>query len=157
MGLFKKKSSVTPPPIGEGYSVLDAHLTIIGDIETDGTIRVDGRLEGSVRRAGIVILGVGATIVGNVVAQEVIVGGSIQGDVRAGNRVELQPTAIVTGDVDAGTILIQEGGVLRGRLCVRPAGEAPQAALPSSPPQQRIPSITPAALRLAPPKASTAS
>ena len=152
MGLFKKRSVNSQPPIGEGYSVLDAHLTITGDIETDGTIRVDGRLEGSVRRAGIVILGVGATIVGNVNAQEVVVGGSIQGDVRAGTRVELQPTAIVTGDVDAATILIQEGGVLRGRLCVRPAGES----APSAPPQQRIPSITPAALRLAPPKASTA-
>lgn len=158
MGLFKKKRRAVPqPPIGDGYSVLDSQLTIVGDIDTDGTIRIDGRLEGSVRRAGVVILGVGAAIVGNVAAREVILGGSVQGDIRASDRVELQPTAIVTGDVEAGTILIQEGGVLRGRLFVRPADEGEQPSIAAAAPQQRIPSITPASLRLAPPKAGAAS
>jgi cytoskeletal protein CcmA (bactofilin family) len=73
---------------------------------------------------GVVILGVGAAVHGNIVAGEVIVGGSVQGDIRALQRIELQPTATVTGDVEAGTVLIQEGGVLRGRLCVRPEGAA---------------------------------
>ena len=158
MGLFNKRKSVAQPPIGDGYSVLDAHLTIIGDIETDGTLRVDGRLEGSVRRGGVVILGIGATVVGNVAAREVVVSGTVQGDIRAADRVELQPTAVVTGDIEAGTILIQEGGVLRGRLCVRPAGEAVPVTIPApAPAQQRIPSITPATLRIASPKAGTAS
>ena len=161
MGLFSKRKAVSQPPIGDGYSVLDAHLTIVGDIETDGTLRIDGRLEGSVRRGGIVILGIGATIQGSVAAREVVVGGTVQGDIRAGDRVELQPTAIVTGDVEAGTVLIQEGGVLRGRLFVRPASSdtmPAQAALPPGPSEKRIPSITPAAsLRIAPPAASTAS
>lgn len=151
MGMFSKRKAVTPPPVGDGYSVLDAQLTITGDIETDGTLRIDGRLEGSVRRAGIVILGVGATIQGNVSAGEVVVGGSVQGDIRATHRVELQPTAVVTGDIEAGTILIQEGGVLRGRLCVRPLDAQATAPAP------RLPSLTPPALRLSAPATSAAS
>jgi cytoskeletal protein CcmA (bactofilin family) len=144
MALLRKRKPAAPPPMGDGYSVLDSQLTIMGDIETDGTLRIDGRLEGSVRRAGVVILGVGATIVGNVSAGEVVVGGSVQGDIRAVQRVELQPTAVVTGDVEAGTVLIQEGGVLRGRLCVRPTDAEALAA-----PAKRAPSLTPPSQRLA--------
>lgn len=143
MALFRKRAPASPPPVGDGYSVLDAQLTIVGDIETDGTLRIDGTLHGSVRRAGVVILGVGAAVHGNIVAGEVIVGGSVQGDIRAQHRVELQPTSVVTGDVEAGTVLIQEGGVLRGRLCVRPEGAEPSGAQ-----QTRLKGQTPT-LRLA--------
>jgi cytoskeletal protein CcmA (bactofilin family) len=153
MGLFRKRKSAAPLPVGDGYSVLDSQLTIVGDIETDGTLRIDGRLEGSVRRAGIVILGTGASVQGSVSAGEVVVGGTVQGDIRAVQRVELQPTAVVTGDIEAGAILIQEGGVLRGRLCVRPT----DAEASSPAPQHRFPSLTPASLRLSAPAASTAS
>ncbi|HZF67526.1 MAG TPA: polymer-forming cytoskeletal protein [Gemmatirosa sp.] len=147
MALFRKREPASPPPVGDGYSVLDAQLTIVGDIETDGTLRIDGTLHGSVRRAGVVILGVGAAVHGNIVAGEVIVGGSVQGDIRALQRIELQPTATVTGDVEAGTVLIQEGGVLRGRLCVRPEGAtAPDVGTGSG--STRLRSQTPT-LRLA--------
>ena len=152
MGFLRKRKPAAPLPVGDGYSVLDSHLTIIGDIETDGTLRIDGRLEGSVRRGGIVILGVGASVKGNISANEVIVGGTVEGDIRAVQRVELQPSAVVTGDVEAGTILIQEGGALRGRLFVRPADGSPAPV--HSP---RIPSLTPHSLRLSAPATSTAS
>jgi cytoskeletal protein CcmA (bactofilin family) len=102
-----------------GCSVLAAGLTVVGDIETGGTVRIDGRLEGSVRRAGSIIIGVDAVVQGNVSAREVVVGGSVQGNINAVDRVELQPTSVVTGDVEANAVLIQEGATLRGRMCVR--------------------------------------
>ena len=154
MGFLGKRKPAAPLPVGDGYSVLDAHLTITGDIETDGTLRIDGRLEGSVRRGGIVILGVGASVKGSVSANEVVVGGTVEGDIRAVQRVELQPTAVVTGDIEAGTILIQEGGALRGRLFVRPVDAQGQPTAPATP---RLPSLTPHSLRLSAPATSTAS
>ena len=146
MSFLRKRKPAAPPLVGDGYSVLDAQLTVVGDIETDGTLRVDGRLQGSVRRAGVVILGAGAVVEGSIAAAEVVVGGSVTGDIRATQRVELQPTAVVTGDIEAGTILIQEGGVLRGRLCVRPAEALPRA-----------PMLTPPSLRLTAAAAGQAS
>lgn len=102
----------------DGFSLLSANLTVIGDIESDGTVRIDGRLEGSVRRAAIVVLGVGASIKGNITAREVLVGGTVEGNIDAADRIELQPSAVVTGDIEAGAVLIREGGVIRGRLNV---------------------------------------
>ncbi len=122
MSLFsRRKKTQVLASVGTGYSVLDAQLTMRGDIETDGSLRVDGRLEGSIVRAEVVMIGAGATIVGNVHAKEVIVGGAVQGNVLAAGRVELQKTATVTGDIESGTIFIQEGGAVHGRLTVRPA------------------------------------
>jgi len=140
MSLFKRKTDPSNlPATGAGYSVLDAQLSVRGDIETDGTLRVDGRLDGSIRRADIVVIGNGATVVGDISAREVIVGGSVQGNVTATTRIELQPSAVVTGDIDAGAIMIQEGCVVQGRLTVtttptakeRPAKVKTRAAIPT--------------------------
>ncbi len=103
----------------DGFSLLSANLTIIGDIESDGTVRIDGRLEGSIRRASVVVLGNGSSVKGNITAREVLVGGTVEGNIDAADRIELQPSAVVTGDIDAGAILIREGGIVRGRLNVR--------------------------------------
>ncbi|HKO15738.1 MAG TPA: polymer-forming cytoskeletal protein [Gemmatimonadaceae bacterium] len=129
MSLLKRRPDPTlPPTTGAGYSVLDAQLTVRGDIETDGTLRVDGRLEGSILRADVVVLGTGASVVGDIKAREVIVGGKVQGNVSATNRVELQPTATVTGDIEAGTIMIQEGGAVQGRLSITPIAQKERGA-----------------------------
>ena len=122
MPLFKRNERPqerVAPAGNDGFSLLSANLTVLGDIESDGTIRVDGRLEGSVRRAAIVVLGNGASIKGNITAREVLVGGTVEGNIDAADRIELQPSAVVTGDIDAGAILIREGGIIRGRLNVR--------------------------------------
>jgi len=119
MSLFKRRHDPNNLPVVDaGYSVLDAQLTVRGDIETQGTLRVDGRLDGSIRHADIVVIGTGATVNGDISAREVIVGGTVQGNITATTRIELQPSAVVTGDIDAGAIMIHEGCVVQGRLTV---------------------------------------
>src|SRR3954471_22262264 len=119
--LARRSGPATPPgPASSGYSLLDAQLAMSGDLETAGSLRIDGKLEGTIRRADTVVLGVGATMSGDVYAREVVIGGSITGNIHATERVELQATAIVTGDILTQTILVQEGGVVNGRVLMRP-------------------------------------
>ena len=120
MSLLSRRASAASNPSGSGYSLLDSQLTVSGDINTAGSLRIDGRLLGNIGTADTVVLGVGATMVGDVNAREVIVGGSLTGHVRATERVELQPTAIVTGDITTQVVLVQEGGVINGRVEMLP-------------------------------------
>ena len=120
--------TATPSPAGSGYSLLDAQLVLAGDLDTSGSLRIDGKLEGNIRRADTVVLGVGATMSGDIHAREVVIGGSIAGNIHATERVELQATAIVTGDVLTQTILVQEGGVVNGRVLMRPPDGSGSAA-----------------------------
>lgn len=118
MSLFSRRD--TSPIPSTNFSAFDSHISITGDVETEGALRIDGRLEGTIRRADLVVVGQGATIVGDVTAREVIVGGAVTGNIFAAQRTELQSTGIVAGDIRSAAILIHEGGVVQGRLYIHP-------------------------------------
>ncbi|MDB4917532.1 MAG: cell shape determination protein CcmA [Gemmatimonadetes bacterium] len=124
MSLLTRRQSASSTQAGSGYSLLDSQLTLTGDIDTSGSLRIDGRLNGSIRRADTVVLGAGASVMGDINAREVIVGGTINGNVHAAERIELQPTAIVTGDIITQVVLVQEGGVVNGRVEMQPPASA---------------------------------
>jgi len=118
MSLFSRREA-SPIP-STNFSVIDSHTTASGDVETDGALRVDGRLEGSILKADLVVVGEGASVVGDVTAREVIVGGAVTGNIFASQRTELQSNGIVAGDIRSAAILVQEGGVVQGRLYIHP-------------------------------------
>lgn len=116
---FSRNGTPTEAPAAAGYSVLDAQMVVRGDLATDGTIRIDGRLEGNIVRSDIVVIGSKASVVGNIVAREVVVAGSVEGNITAESRVELDSAAMVIGDILAGSILTHEGAQIRGTVVVR--------------------------------------
>lgn len=129
MSLLTRRSQTSTPAASNGYSLLDSQLTVTGDIRTAGSLRIDGRLEGSILGADTVVLGVGATMTGDVYARELVIGGALTGNLFVSERVELQATAIVTGNITTQVVLVQEGGVINGRVEMRP----PLSGLPGAP------------------------
>jgi cytoskeletal protein CcmA (bactofilin family) len=126
---FSRNGTTPEAPAPAGYSVLDAQMFVRGDLATDGTIRIEGRLEGNITKSDIVVIGAKASVAGNVVAREVVVGGSVEGNITAESRVELDSGAVVIGDIIAGSILTHEGAQIRGKVIVRTAdGDAEPAA-----------------------------
>ncbi|MCC7002613.1 MAG: polymer-forming cytoskeletal protein [Gemmatimonadaceae bacterium] len=97
-------------------SIVSAGTTICGDIECSGVLKVEGRIEGSVRKARQVMLAKEGAIQGDVIAGEVVVGGVIDGAVTATERLELQHTAVVNGDITTRSIVVMEGARINGGL-----------------------------------------
>jgi cytoskeletal protein CcmA (bactofilin family) len=128
---FSRNGTTPEAPAPAGYSVLDAQMYVRGDLATDGTIRIDGRLEGNITKSDIVVVGSKASVIGNVVAREVVVGGSIEGNITAESRVELDSGAVVIGDIIAGSILTHEGAQIRGKVIVRTGDAAGEQAAPA--------------------------
>src|SRR5438034_7497548 len=153
MSLFSRRD---PSPIPTtNFSVFDAHISVSGDLETDGALRIDGRLEGTIHRAGLIVVGEGASVVGDITAREVIVGGAVTGNIFAQQRTELQSTGIVAGDIRSAAILIHEGGVVQGRLYIHPISGAAEggassgslgSGAPRSTGEQETPRLSPALL-----------
>jgi cytoskeletal protein CcmA (bactofilin family) len=102
--------------IEASLSIISAGMRITGDIESGGVIKIDGRVDGSVIGARQILLGRGGSIHGNVEADEVVIGGDVVGSVRATNRLELQGTATVNGDIDTKSIVVMEGAQITGHV-----------------------------------------
>ena len=69
---------------------------------------------GTVRAARQVLVGKGGEVEGDVISREAIIGGEVRGSIRADERIEIQSTSVVHGDVVAKRLLVQEGGEING-------------------------------------------
>jgi len=127
MPLFSRRPA---RPASNGYSVIDDQLSISGDIHTEGTVRVDGRVEGTHHRADTLIVGAGGTVIGNIEAREVVIGGDVCGSLSVSGRVEVQASATVQGDIHAAAVMLQEGGTVHVHVAIRPIGSE-RESLPS--------------------------
>jgi cytoskeletal protein CcmA (bactofilin family) len=94
--------------------------TIEGNISFSGGLRVDGHVRGDVvasdGKAGTLVLSEQAKIEGEIRVSHVVINGTVVGPVHAGEYLELQSKANVTGDVYYKTLEIQLGAVVQGRL-----------------------------------------
>lgn len=107
---FKPTSTKAKPPA----STLSADLIITGNIKTTGDIQIEGQVEGDIR-AHLLTVGEGATVKGEVLADDVVVNGRVVGRVR-GLKVRLTSTARVEGDIIHKTIAIESGAHFEGSV-----------------------------------------
>ena len=121
MTMFGKEGGAAPrseprnTPIAEApMSIISSSMRITGDVECAGVMKVDGHIDGSVTGARQVLLGRGGSVHGNVIAGEVVVGGVVDGAIVAAERLELQGTAVVNGDIETKSIVVLEGARING-------------------------------------------
>ena len=98
------------------FSIIASDMTVTGDLETEGVVRVEGRVKGTVRVGSQVLVSEGAVIEGDLHTQEAVVAGQVSGAIHARERVELQATALVTGDILTPRISIVEGARVTGEV-----------------------------------------
>lgn len=108
-------------------SVIGPGMEIVGDVKSDGTIRVEGRVEGSVKAAKSVVIGRKGVVEGDISTQDVVVAGRVVGTITAASRVEMQDTCQVEGDIRSRRIKLDEGGQVEGRLHMGEVGSGPAA------------------------------
>ena len=98
------------------FSIIASDMTVIGDLETEGVVRIEGRVKGTVRVGSQVLVASGAVIEGDLHTQGAVIAGQVSGGIRATDRVELQGSAVVTGDIHTPRIAIVEGAKVTGEV-----------------------------------------
>jgi cytoskeletal protein CcmA (bactofilin family) len=119
MAIFSNKPGDPPraAPSGDvALTVIAPGMRITGDLDGPGMVKVDGRIDGSILGARQVMIGRDGAVHGNVQAGDVVIGGVVQGTVTAQDRVELQGTSAVDGDIHTRTIVVHEGARLNGAV-----------------------------------------
>lgn len=115
-------------------SIIGPGMRVVGDCETDGTLRIEGKVEGTVRASKAVVVGKDGNVDGDVITQDAIVGGRVNGKVIAESRLELQATCSIEGEIRARRIKLDEGGSINGSVYVGDVKATAPKTVPSTAP-----------------------
>ena len=97
-------------------SIIAPGMTVIGNCESDGTIRVEGSVSGSIKAGKAVVVGKKGLVSGEVFTQDAVISGRVEGSLVAASRLELKSTARIEGEVKTRRMQLEEGAVLNGTV-----------------------------------------
>ena len=86
-----------------------------GTLITHSSVRIDGKIVGGVVADGTVVLSQNGEIQGNVIAENIIVAGIVDGNLNIKDKTNIEPTGEVYGDITTARVLIDEQSVFQGK------------------------------------------
>jgi cytoskeletal protein CcmA (bactofilin family) len=143
-------SATAPQPKRPGLrngtpSIISADLIVRGALFSAGDVQIDGRVDGDIRAGGLIV-GEKAVIVGDVYAEEIVVRGRVEGGISA-RKVSLSSTCHVEGNILHEALAVEIGAYFEGncRHSDNPLANAPEnvAAIERRPGSTAIPSAPP--------------
>ena len=87
-----------------------------GELVTDGVVKIEGTVVGTVRAGQQVLVAKGGIVEGDIHTREAVLGGEVRGTILAHERVEVQATSVVHGDIGTQRIVVHEGGEVNGHV-----------------------------------------
>ncbi len=140
------------PDAARGVAAIGKSVIIKGQILSREDLYLDGEMEGTVEvPEHRLTIGPHAKLQASIRAREVVVLGSVNGNVEASEKIDIRKDARLTGDIKTGGIIIEDGAYFKGSIdIVRPGGDARPAARPSQPTAQAQPQTQSAPASVAP-------
>lgn len=100
-------------------TVVGPSVKVEGDFASEGNIVVKGTVTGSVKTSKMLTVEAGAKIFANVRADNAVVSGSVRGNMKVGDRLELTETAQVSGDIDCKILSVTPGALIFGKVSMK--------------------------------------
>jgi cytoskeletal protein CcmA (bactofilin family) len=97
-------------------SIVAIGMRVVGELATEGVLKVEGVVVGSIRADREVLVARGGVIEGDIYTSQAIVGGKVVGSIYADDRVEVLENSIVQGDIITNKLVVNEGGEVNGRV-----------------------------------------
>jgi cytoskeletal protein CcmA (bactofilin family) len=119
--------------LGEINTLLGKGTTFEGKLTFEGTVRIDGKLKGEVFSDDVLIIGEGAYVEAEIDIGEVIIQGTVVGNIRAKRAIEIHAPGKMKGDLHTPSLQVDKGVIFEGRSFMEAAGGtsvAPGASQP---------------------------
>jgi cytoskeletal protein CcmA (bactofilin family) len=134
--------------VGEISTLLGRGSEFEGKLTFDGTVRIDGKLSGEVFSEDTLVIGEGALVQAEIDVGEIIIQGTVVGNVRGKRGIEIHAPGRVKGDVTTPSLQIDKGVIFEGRCFMEGAEKLVAAARAGGPPKpppggETKPSISP--------------
>jgi cytoskeletal protein CcmA (bactofilin family) len=116
MAMLKRDELTSvPTATGDLNALLGRGSEFEGKLTFEGTVRVDGKFNGTIVTNDVLVVGEGAKIQAEISCGTIIVHGEIQGDVKAKTAVELHHPARVKGNIETPSLMIEKGVTFEGQ------------------------------------------
>jgi len=103
---------------GKGRSTVETILgkgtRITGDISTNGSLRIEGQVEGKIKADGDLFVGESGSVKNQIDARNVIIAGKVESNVIAQEKLEILPSGNLRGDIKTNVLKIEEGAKFIG-------------------------------------------
>ena len=125
--MFNEKKG-TPNLLGE-RNIIAKNTTLVGDLTSDGDFRVDGKIEGTVKTSGRVVIGKDGEVIGNIECLNADIEGIFSGKLDVEEVLSLKSTANISGDVVLGKLSVEPGAtfnatcIMKGSIKIVKDGE----------------------------------
>lgn len=119
-GSKKKSDTINTSMIN---TIIGNNSKIEGILTASESTRIDGLLEGKIVSESSVIVGESGTVSGDITAVEILVAGTVYGNLIAKERIEMTSTGRVLGDLVTKTLVIDEGASFKGNCTMDFAGD----------------------------------
>jgi cytoskeletal protein CcmA (bactofilin family) len=100
--------------IKEVETIIGPSVKVRGDFHGSGNIVVEGAVEGSLVSDKTISIKSKAKVIANIEANDAIIGGDVEGNIKAKGYLEITGTAIINGDIEASSLSIAQGAVFNG-------------------------------------------
>jgi len=117
-----------------GLATIGKAVRIVGQVYSKEELYIDGDLEGTLEAMEHkLIIGPNGTVHATITAREVVVLGSIQGNVEAVDKIEIRKDAKLVGDIRTARIIIEDGAYFKGSIDIVKADALKSASRPQPP------------------------
>src|SRR5438477_4837654 len=101
--------------LGEITTLLGRGATFEGKLTFEGTVRLDGRFKGEVFSDDVLVIGEGALVEAEIDIGEIIIQGTVVGNIKAKRSIEIHAPGRVKGDIHTPSLQIDKGVIFEGR------------------------------------------
>jgi len=105
--------------------VLSSGVSIIGSVKFRNQLQIDGDVKGTIESAGTLTIGQHAHIRGEIKTKSVIVQGTVEGNIFAAERCELQAGCTLRGDIEAPRLVVDENAAFLGSAKIATQKQSP--------------------------------
>jgi cytoskeletal protein CcmA (bactofilin family) len=114
--MFRKKKDAGTTISADKLTIIANGTSFKGDIESDGNIRIDGKVIGHVKASGNTAIGKTGVVEGDIIAAVLKISGQVTGNIEVSNRAILDATASIFGDLKTKILIVEDGASVNGKI-----------------------------------------
>ncbi|MCK5677253.1 MAG: polymer-forming cytoskeletal protein [Flavobacteriaceae bacterium] len=115
--MFNEKKGI-PNQLGE-RNIIAKNTSVVGDISSDGDFRVDGKIEGTVKTTGRVVIGQEGVVTGTIDCTNADIEGTFSGKLIVDQVLSLKSTANISGEVTLGKLSVEPGAAFNATCTMK--------------------------------------